>query len=123
MTRSLKRVFSGAVILWFGLLMTRPDLAHHCPAHEGRPGGMAATGHMAHHSSSGMPGHSGHQHCTCPGACCPGTTPAMIQPAGLRWLATATAERERPAPGRRLVAPRADHILPFATAPPPIPTV
>jgi hypothetical protein len=109
------RLLGAALALWFGLSMVGPEV-HQCPLHDLAPA-TAAAAHASGHASHDTP--KGHEHCSCPQACCP---------AGVALAAAAVADRSSAAPTPvvlaelalpRVVLPRAPrHLLPFALAPP-----
>jgi hypothetical protein len=131
------RALSAVMAVWFGLFVAEPAWLHACAVHS--PG--AAADHArapepaarASHCADSVadaaprdsaPGHhvpasDGTSHrCTCPGACCAVSAPALpavtVQPV----LDALVAAVDRGRPQHEYVAAWVDLGLPFATAPP-----
>ena len=112
----------GAALLLalsFGLAMVGPD-AHQCSVHD-QPATAAGAPSHATHAPVSHDTHQGggHQHCTCPQACCPIGIGVALMPTSVR-LVPALAPVWHDAPVFALAVPRgaAPHLLPFALAPP-----
>jgi len=114
------RLLGAALALWFGLAMVGPEV-HQCPLHDVAAAASHAshTGHAAApHNSPGEPA-GGHQHCTCPQACCPVGAGVAMPPPLLRWTVAAARVIDAIAAPQRAALPGAPaHLLPFALAPP-----
>ena len=108
------RLLSASLALWFGLAMVGPEV-HQCPLHDVVPAPAAAA--HAGHASHDAP--KGHEHCSCPQACCPAGVALALPTVTGRWIATSTPVVVAAVAFPRVVLPRAPrHLLPFALAPP-----
>jgi len=108
------RLLSACVALWFGLATLGPQ-AHQCPLHDAPV--AAAAAHAASHASHDAP--KGHQHCSCPQACCPAGALVALPAAQARWTAAPAPVVRAVVALPRVVLPRAPrYLLPVALAPP-----
>ena len=129
MRRSLSsRVVSLVLSLWLPLFMSGAESVVRCPTHDGT---AAASSHQAstsgqsgdhdHGASHSAPGEHGEGHsCLCPGpGCCP---PAVaVLPINVVPMAHIVAVHAASAVSTLdRLASESDHVLPFATAPPPV---
>ena len=128
MRRSLScRVVSLVLSLWVPLFMSGSESIVRCPTHDGTTAVAAQTGAPAsaaadhdHGGTHSAPAdHADSHSCSCPGpGCCP---PAVaVVPGAQLPLATIVAIHEATAVSTlERFASESDHVLPFATAPPP----
>jgi hypothetical protein len=108
------RLLSASLALWFGLATMGPQ-AHQCPLHDAPVAAAAAD--ASSHASHDAP--KGHQHCSCPQACCPVGIAVALPTVAVRWTATPAPVVLAVIATPRVVLPRAPrHLLPFALAPP-----
>lgn len=108
------RIFAASLALWFGLAMVGPEV-HQCPLHDvpTAPAAVAHTGHASHDAPQG------HQHCSCPQACCSVGVGVALPGTSVRWTAAVPPVATIAPVLYRVVLPTAPrHLLPFATAPP-----
>jgi hypothetical protein len=136
MSRSVRRYTSALLGLWFTVFTVEPARFHACPTHTAgaAAGGDMQSLHAAHHGNasaqiatpvksadhgSSSDRHSGHR-CTCPDSgCC--SAPLLLAPPATATTASAAVapiavDRDSDGP----TVQRADHVLPFSTAPPDI---
>lgn len=120
------RLVATLLACWLPLVFGEVGPVHACAMHDGAHGGPQAAMHAGH----AMPGHAAtarDRHppdsaapvCSCVGHC-GASSPVALLPA-LELHAAATTVVAAAAPGRpthEWVAERADHVLPFGTAPP-----
>lgn len=125
------RLLSALLAIWFGVFFAEPAWLHACPVHA--PGGEhgaapaagtaagEAVGDAAHHAAMGhdapAPADAGHQ-CSCPGACCAVSAPALPVVTEQPILDALVAVTDPGRPAHEYVAAWVDFVLPFATAPP-----
>jgi hypothetical protein len=131
----LHRVFATLLVAWFAVLTAEPVALHPCPMHDGVL--HMQSGAAVHHAMHGaMPAHggpmeqagarqhlppahsTGHHQCTCIGTCT--ATSAAGLPSARFALAAAltTLVRDPGLPDYEYVPVAAQHVLPFAHAPP-----
>src|SRR5688500_1656343 len=120
------RVFSLALSLWLPLFMSGGESVVRCPTHSG-PAGVAApavadtapTANHDHEGSHPAPSNHGSGHsCVCAGpGCCPPAVAVLSDDAVPLARVVAIPAAAAVSTLERL-ASRADHLLPFATAPP-----
>jgi hypothetical protein len=131
----LHRVFATLLVAWFAALTAEPVTLHPCPMHDGVL--LLQTSAAAHHAMHGAmsahdapmehaaahedlpPAHStGHHQCTCIGTCT-ATSATGLPSARLALAATLDAPVHDPGlPDYAYVPVAAQHVLPFAHAPP-----
>ena len=121
------RTLALFVGVWFVAVSAAPDVAHACPMHGSHATaaavGSAHSGHgsatAAHHSSTDSPSTPQHgTQCTCLGQCC-GAAPVAVVSARIALADVVTvATRDAGLPDYAYVAVAAQHVLPFAHAPP-----
>lgn len=135
----MHRVFSIALMAWFIALVAEPVVLHPCPMHDGillAQSGAAAhgmgdmsmstarAGVMAHalgHERMPQRHPAGHHHCTCMGNCTATTTAALPATHITLAGALAVAPHDTGLPAHLYIPVAAQHVLPFAHAPPPPP--
>lgn len=110
------RSFAAAFAICFAFVTVHPAFADPCPVHEPAFANMATSGHHAHHAPSGHDSKS--HHCTCTG-CGDCVSAFALTAASITFAPAVSAGSDAhvpPAP----IAPdaRAEHSLPFSTAPP-----
>ena len=115
-----RRLLATLVALWFPLYAVEPAALLACPMHSAAAATQATP--VAHHGTPGSDSHDApaHHTCTCAAECCASTVVALSGPAVAAPIATTTLVAvplaTLPACSH---APRvAEHVLPFATAPP-----
>lgn len=131
----LHRVFATLLVAWFAALTAEPITLHPCPMHDGvLTMQTSAATHQAMHGSMPAhdapmehtaahehlpPAHSTGHHCTCLGACTATNTAGL--PSASFTLATALnmPAHDPGLPDYEYVPVAAQHVLPFAHAPPP----
>lgn len=132
----LYRVFPFVLVAWFTALVAEPATLHPCPMHDGlmrmhagtgmhhRPGGMAGmhgpASHVEHHGSTSEPDSAAHQ-CTCIGACTAANAAGFAASRLTLAGALSTCPQDPGLPDYVYVPVTAQHVLPFAHAPPPSP--
>jgi len=110
----LARLLSAALALWFGVATFGPQ-AHQCPLHDAPV--TATAGHAAGHASHDAP--KGHEHCSCPQACCPAGALVALPAVAARWTPAPAPVVVTTVALPRVVLPRAPrYLLPVALAPP-----
>ena len=125
--------------LWFTVVVAGPEFLHACPTHDSHGAAASAdeisadqqvhAGHRGHSASatSAAAQHQASSHessapestagCSCLGQCCP--SPAALAGAAPRLgELVAFATGDHGLPDYRYVPVAADHVLPFAQAPP-----
>jgi hypothetical protein len=118
----LRSVLAPLMAVWFAASMVEAAVVHHCPMHDGVPGGAAQV-HEHHRDRAAAPHRApepeGHR-CTCLGECCPAALSEIALPAAVTIDAPAIVTSEAAAPDRRTgtVPLRPPHRLPYANAPP-----
>ncbi|HEX6964782.1 MAG TPA: hypothetical protein VF166_03210 [Gemmatimonadaceae bacterium] len=130
----LQRTVAIVLVAWFAALTAAPVTLHPCPMHDGvlaltstrmmghqmDMGGMAHTSAMPHADPSQMPAHHpGSQHqCTCLGSCTAAGVMGLPSPHLTLASALLTRPHDPGLPDYRYVPVAAQHVLPFAHAPP-----
>jgi hypothetical protein len=130
------RALSALLAVWLGVFLAEPAWLHACPVHSGGAAGGHATaraaaaagtqsarlaGATSHHADEGhhAPAPDGRAHqCTCPGACCAVSPPALPAVTVRPTLEATVVTVDRGRPEHEYVAAWVDFVLPFATAPP-----
>jgi hypothetical protein len=119
-TRWWSRALAGALTVWFGLVMAAPAVLHSCPmmlASASAAAGMEHGGHGTRHGS----GQQGNlpTNCQCLGSCIV-SAPAMLAPPTTVPVAIVAplVPDALPPVAAIAVTPAAEHLQPFATAPP-----
>ena len=121
------RALALIVGVWFVAVTAAPDVAHACPMH-GSHAAIASSGQQhANHGSASASHHSAPSsestparatQCTCLGQCC-GTAPVAFMSAQIQLADIVTvATRDAGLPDYAYVPVAAQHVLPFAHAPP-----
>ena len=133
------RVFAVLFAPWFALVVAEPVPMHDCPMHSVHGAAMphmtgdagksavgdasqdrpeAAGNHVSNTRGRDMPSPPRHHQCCCLGSCC---AAAPMTPTRAQHAACVPVEFQRdlpPVTGTQVVAASAEHILPFANAPP-----
>jgi hypothetical protein len=111
------RSFAGAFAICFAFVTVHPAFADPCPFHEPAFAKMVMAGHHAHHAPKGHDSKS--HHCTCLGSGDCVSAFALASPALTIAPAIVSAASGAHIPPAQLAPDtRAEHSLPFSTAPP-----
>ncbi|MGH7651138.1 MAG: hypothetical protein ACREMS_04785 [Gemmatimonadaceae bacterium] len=115
--RFIIRSFAAAFAVCFAFVTVHPAFADPCPVHEPALAMLAMAGHHTHHSPSGHDSKSHHCNCVGSGDCV--SAFALVTP--LLTFAPAVVSAATDAhvsPPQVAANARAEHSLPFSTAPP-----
>ncbi|MGH7603677.1 MAG: hypothetical protein ACRENK_06720 [Gemmatimonadaceae bacterium] len=111
------RSFAAAFAICFAFVTVHPAFADPCPFHEPAFAKLAMAGHHTHHTQGGHDSKS--HHCTCVGDGTCVSAFALVPPALTFAPAIVSAGTDAHVPPAQIVADtRAEHSLPFSTAPP-----
>ncbi len=118
----LRRALALLFASWLTILIAEPAAMHVCEMHGGASAPAAAE-HGHHGSHASMPADEGEHACTCLGDCC-GVVPTPVPTADVATFAPASIRREIAFPPVRITERVVAGLrLPFATAPPVLPTI
>ncbi len=131
-----QRVLAILVVAWYTALVAEPVTLHPCPMHDGllrmhAGGAMQHSGsptagmhgqamRVEHRGSTSDPGSAAHR-CTCIGACTAASAGGMVANGPVLACVLLTAPLDTGLPDYAYVPVAAQHVLPFAHAPPPPP--
>src|SRR5262245_31400479 len=117
------RTFALAAGLWFTVMTVVPEGVHACPSHTNAADATASAASQSGHGHHGAAPASqetqhGNEHCTCVGQCCVSAPIALASRSIELQETLAASTRDNGLPDHEYAPVAAQHVLPFALAPP-----